>query len=104
MSSVLPTGLGILSSDVRFDQFALRSRGDTPAVEHCRDWKQSLTAGALALIVVEEFEGSFPQFDDCDVRRRSDIQRAAIAEGVEHFGGIGGCAGDHLSQRHAEHQ
>jgi predicted amidohydrolase len=33
--------------------------------------------------VVEEFEASFPQFHDCDVRRRSDIQRAAIAEGVE---------------------
>jgi hypothetical protein len=75
-SGMLSAGLGILSSDVRFDQFELRSRRDTPAVEHGRDWKQSLTAGAPALIVVEEFEASFPQFHDCDIRRRSDIQRA----------------------------
>jgi hypothetical protein len=53
MSAVLPTGLGILGSGVRFDQFQPRSRRDTLAVGHRRDWKQSLTAGGPALIVVE---------------------------------------------------
>ena len=48
----------------------LCARGGSLAVEHSRNREQALFAGALAFVIVGEFERAVPQFHDRHVRGR----------------------------------
>src|SRR5206468_12761622 len=63
------------------------------------DRKQTLLAGTLAFVVVDELERTFTQIHDCHIRGRADVERAAIVERGEHTRGIDGCASNDLGQR-----
>src|SRR5262245_214579 len=67
----------------------------------CR--KKGLGARARPLVVVKEFEGAFPQLQDCHVGRRTHVERATVIERREYARSIDGRTCDDLAERHAEH-
>jgi hypothetical protein len=57
----------------------LRAR-DALAVKHCLARKEPLVAGDFIIVVIEEFEISFLQLEDCYVGVRAHFEPATIVE------------------------
>src|SRR5258707_13310629 len=55
-----------------------------------RNGEEPLVAGARALVVVHEFERTFPQLHDRRVGRRTDVELTAVIKGREHARRIDG--------------
>src|SRR5258708_37071425 len=74
------------------------------AAEDGRDREQALLTLAGTLVVVEEFEFTLAQLQDCHVGGRTDVERAAVVERREDACGIDRTGCDRRAQRHAEHE
>src|SRR5262249_59142143 len=58
---------------------------------------------ARALVVVEEFEGAFPQLHNRHVGWCTHVERASVIERREHARSIDGRTRDYLAEWHAKH-
>ena len=76
-------------------------RGDLLASEHGHARKQALPAAALILVIVDELECTFPQFEYGDIGRSAVIQGAASAKDRKNASGVAGAASNDLVQRHS---
>src|SRR2546425_12613806 len=72
------------------------------SVENGSAGEQPLLAGAFVVVVVEEFEISVAQFEQCNVRHGSHFQRTAVVEDGEGARRICRGACDGLWHGHAE--
>src|ERR1051325_1841548 len=79
-----------------FIYFALRRCGHALAVKHRDAREEPLGTGSLALIVVDEIETTFAQFQYGKIGRPAYFERAAVAEHRKCARGIYGCASHHL--------
>src|SRR5579863_502322 len=74
------------------------------AAKHRSAREEPLVAGPLAPEIIVEFEGPFSEFEHCNVGGCTHFQGAAVVEDRECAGRVDGRAGDHLIERHPQHE
>src|SRR3989442_6193286 len=82
----------------------LCARWDALSAENSPAREKSLAPGSLVAKVVDKFERPSAKLEHREVCRRTDIERAAVAEHFEHTRRVDGRTGDHLIEGHAEIQ
>src|ERR1700676_3464081 len=69
--------------------------------QYGRTREEPLVAGGFVLVVVEEFEISFSQFEQCHVGGSAHVESAAVIEQREDARSIDGGSRNGLINRHA---
>lgn len=77
----------------------LSARSDPLPAEHGAAREESLASGAHVPVVVDELERPLAQLEDGHIGRGADIERATIAEHLEHARRVDGRARDRLIER-----
>src|SRR5216110_934593 len=80
----------VTNASMDFFTVELRARCDAFAAEHGPGWKESLPAGPLVFVIVDELERAFPQLQHCNVGGHTHLQRPVPAEDLKRACGIDG--------------
>src|SRR5262245_53121929 len=72
--------------------------------QHRRAWIEPLPARADVPVVVVELEAAVAQFEDRDISRGANLERAAVPERVDCSRRVCGAARDYPVEGHAEQQ